>query len=56
MATPHVAGVAALWAEELLSQGNLSHQTLKAELLASAKPIPGGALDDFGSGLATAPA
>lgn len=55
MATPHVAGVAALWAEELLSQGNLSYQTLKAELLASAKPIPGGALDDFGSGLATAP-
>jgi subtilisin family serine protease len=56
MATPHVVGVAALWAEQLLAQGNLSHQTLKAELLASAKRVAGGAVEDFGSGLATAPA
>lgn len=58
MATPHAAGVAALWAEKLMKQGMLSSYQLTAKLLAS------GTVDcinkgfdpaDIGGGLITAP-
>lgn len=37
MATPHVAGVAALWAQKLASDGLLNVKQLTASLLASGK-------------------
>lgn len=58
MATPHAAGVAALWAEQLMKQGMLSSYQLTAKLLASgtAKSISSG-FDpaDIGGGLIKAP-
>lgn len=55
MATPHVAGVAALWAEELRAQnGQASYQDIKVELLGSAMEINGSRID-FGRGMVRAP-
>ncbi|MFN0125097.1 MAG: S8 family peptidase [Verrucomicrobiales bacterium] len=58
MATPHVAGVAALWAERLQQQGSLNPVILQARLIASG--IQNGLVAnvdplDIGSGLAQAP-
>ena len=50
MATPHVAGIAALWAEKSGARG----AALRALLLANAKPMPLAATD-VGSGLVQAP-
>ncbi|CAN7489454.1 S8 family serine peptidase [Pseudarthrobacter oxydans] len=58
MATPHVAGVAALWAERLLAQGPLSPVLLQAKLIASGtfKPLKAGTDPvDVGAGLIQAP-
>lgn len=59
MATPHVAGVAALWANRQLDTvGSISHQQLSAQLIGSgsqeglAAPIP---YADIGSGMVQAP-
>ncbi|RZA05813.1 MAG: peptidase S8, partial [Moraxellaceae bacterium] len=56
MATPHAAGIAALWAErQLMRTGSLTSETLTAVLLASAKFIPGAEFQDIGNGLIQAP-
>lgn len=58
MATPHAAGVAALWAERLLAQGPLSPVLLQAKLIASGtlKPLKAGTDPvDVGAGLVQAP-
>jgi subtilisin family serine protease len=58
MATPHVAGVAALWAERLLAQGPLSPVLLQSKLIASGtfKPLEAGTDPvDVGAGLVQAP-
>jgi subtilisin family serine protease len=58
MATPHVAGVAALWAEKLLAQGPLSPVLLQSKLVASGTFAPlaaGTDPADVGSGLVQAP-
>jgi subtilisin family serine protease len=58
MATPHVAGIAALWAERLLSQGPLSPVLLQAKLIASGTFTPlknGTDPSDVGAGLVQAP-
>lgn len=58
MATPHVAGVAALWAQTLRAQGNLNLPNLSARLigLASFKGLqPGVDPADVGAGLVRAP-
>ncbi len=58
MATPHVAGVAALWAEELRKTGSLNADTLRAKIIATAtvEPInPVWHVEDVGSGLVQAP-
>ncbi|MDR5753005.1 MULTISPECIES: S8 family serine peptidase [unclassified Caballeronia] len=58
MATPHVAGVAALWAQKLMSQNMFSPATVRASLtaLASMKQLaPGFDTLDVGSGLVVAP-
>jgi subtilisin family serine protease len=49
MATPHVAGIAALWAEAKQERGT----ALWARLIQSAKPL--GSADDMGAGLVQAP-
>jgi subtilisin family serine protease len=59
MATPHVAGVAALWAERLAQQGPLNPVLLTAKLIASgtyAGLARGTETLDAGSGLVQAPA
>jgi subtilisin family serine protease len=58
MATPHVAGVAALWAEKLRVAGQLNGQLLADRLVGSATTAPlARAFDprDVGAGLAQAP-
>lgn len=58
MATPHVAGVAALWTERLLKQGHLNPVLLQAKLIGSGTldPITGGTDPaDVGAGLVQAP-
>jgi len=58
MATPHVAGVAALWAEKLIGEANFSLNNLKGALLSSASRsmLAQGYLPrDVGSGLVAAP-
>jgi subtilisin family serine protease len=58
MATPHVAGVAALWTERLLKQGHLNPVLLQAKLIGSGTldPIRGGTDPaDVGAGLVQAP-
>lgn len=54
MATPHVAGVAALWAQKLQQQGALTVGSLQSNLVARTEQI---GLDfvDVGSGLVRAP-
>ena len=55
MATPHVAGVAALWHEHLRArQGEVLYDDLKAEILGGAQAIHGARVD-FGRGLVRAP-
>ena len=59
MATPHVAGVAALWAQKLRDQiGRIESPTLLAQLVAKAitAPLaPGFQEDDVGTGVVQAP-
>ena len=58
MATPHVAGVAVLWAEKILSQGPLRATEWMARLIASGTRDglkPGVDPNDIGSGLVQAP-
>jgi subtilisin family serine protease len=56
MATPHVAGVAALWAEKMVLDGGLDITALAATVTGSAIPIQGLTRSDIGSGLVQAPA
>lgn len=58
MATPHVAGVAALWAQKLISQGNLTPILLQSKLIGGATfdgLAPGTDPLDVGAGLVQAP-
>ncbi|MDR6687898.1 subtilisin family serine protease [Arthrobacter sp. 1088] len=59
MACPHVAGVAALWWEELQAKhGGSTAKNVAARLLSSARDdvfVDGSSVVDFGVGLATAP-
>ena len=56
MATPHVAGVAALWAQQQIQQtGVFDVGGVEAMLIANCAPIPGGAWQDVGQGLVQAP-
>jgi len=56
MATPHVAGCAALWAQQQLRlTGHLTNENLAAKTLASARFIPGGSFEDIGNGIVQAP-
>ncbi len=58
MATPHVAGVTALWAERLLAQGPLSPVLLQSKLIGSGTFTPletGTDPVDVGAGLVQAP-
>ncbi|MBD2755439.1 S8 family peptidase [Spirosoma validum] len=58
MATPHVAGVAALWAEKLRGMGSLTPTALTARLIASGittNMISGFDPFDVGTGMARAP-
>ncbi|GAA1657227.1 hypothetical protein MMUR_25790 [Mycolicibacterium murale] len=58
MATPHVAGVAALWAEKLTAAGQLSPVFLQSKLVGSATMTglaPGTDSLDVGTGLVQAP-
>ncbi|WP_205965769.1 S8 family peptidase [Paraburkholderia guartelaensis] len=58
MATPHVAGVAALWAQKLIQSSPLGWQIFNARVLSSGTSngfAPGFDPTDTGAGLATAP-
>jgi len=58
MATPHVAGVAALWAQWLDAKGILTPENLEAKILASGRTTdlaPGFKAGDVGVGIAYAP-
>ena len=58
MATPHVAGVAALWAEKLTIAGQLNAQLLMTRLIGSATSAgiaAGTDPNDVGAGIVTAP-
>jgi subtilisin family serine protease len=56
MATPHVAGVAALWAErQLQTYGVWDVGRVEASLIASATPLPGLSWGDVGGGIVQAP-
>lgn len=56
MATPHVAGCAALWAEQQKQlTGVLTHQYLASKTLASAVFVPGASFEDIGNGMVKAP-
>jgi subtilisin family serine protease len=59
MATPHVAGVAALWAQKLRAEtGRVDSQTLAAKLIASgntASLVADSEFEDVGTGLVQAP-
>jgi subtilisin family serine protease len=56
MATPHVAGVAALWAESLLSStGRVEVNLLAARLTGNSRELPGVDPLDVGAGLVRAP-
>lgn len=58
MATPHVAGVAALWAEQLKNNGMLTPNVLKARLIASGVTsglVPNFDPFDVGTGMVRAP-
>jgi subtilisin family serine protease len=57
MATPHVAGVAALWAEKLMTEeGEIDVEVLRARLTGAARRLGALASDDIGTGLVLAPA
>jgi hypothetical protein len=58
MATPHVAGVAALWAQKLLQAGELNGKLLADRLIGTATTAEmksGFAPHDIGAGLVQAP-
>lgn len=56
MATPHVAGCAALWAQQQKAlTGVLTNINLAAMTLASAKFIPAASYEDIGNGIVQAP-
>ena len=59
MATPHAAGVAALWAQRQLDMtGQINSQTLMARLIASGTMEPlaqGVEVEDVGTGIVQAP-
>ncbi len=56
MATPHVAGCAALWAEQLKqTTGVLNGKSLAAKTLASAAFVAGSAFEDVGNGMVQTP-
>jgi subtilisin family serine protease len=56
MATPHVAGCAALWAEQQKQlTGVLTNEILAAKILASAIFVPGAEFEDIGNGMVQAP-
>ena len=58
MAAPHVAGVAALWAEKILRNNQLTLRTLTGRVIGSTTTdgfAPGSDPYDFGAGLVSAP-
>jgi hypothetical protein len=57
MATPHVAGVMALWAEKLTTLGGLNVANMNARLIASGVTTGFAPFDptDVGSGIVQAP-
>lgn len=56
MATPHVAGCAALWAEQQKQlTGVITNEILAAKTLASAIFIPGASFEDIGNGMVQTP-
>lgn len=56
MATPHVAGCAALWAQQQMQLiGVLNNESLAAKTLASANFIAGATFSDIGNGMVQAP-
>ncbi|WP_442509252.1 S8 family peptidase [Novipirellula sp. SH528] len=56
MATPHVAGCAALWAQQQKQNlGFLTSENLAARTLASATFVPGASFEDIGNGMVQAP-
>jgi subtilisin family serine protease len=59
MATPHVAGVAALWAQrDIIRTGTVRSENLAANVLASAtltNLAPGAEMDDVGNGIVQSP-
>ena len=56
MATPHVAGCAALWGQQIKQvTGQLTNENLAAKLLASAEFVPGESFDNIGNGIVKAP-
>ena len=56
MATPHVAGCAALWAQQLDATGRLTNENLAAKTLTSTKLLPGTSFEESGNGIIQAPA
>jgi hypothetical protein len=55
MATPHVAGVAALWAEKLADADRLNVGLLADRLSGNSREIPSLTFADGGAGLVQAP-
>lgn len=55
MAAPHVAGVAALWAEKLIRSNRLSGALLMEKVKQSVVNLDYLAVDDVGLGLVQAP-
>ncbi len=56
MATPHVAGCAALWAQQQKHLvGLLTNENLTAKTLASARFVQGASFEDIGNGMVQAP-
>jgi subtilisin family serine protease len=56
MATPHVAGCAALWAQQQRElTGHLTNENLAAKTLASAIFVAGASFEDIGNGMVQAP-
>ena len=56
MATPHVAGCAALWAQQQMATvGHLTNENLAAKTLSSANFIASESFADIGNGIVQAP-
>lgn len=56
MATPHVAGVAALWAEQMHKQGHsIMAQQIISRLERAARELPGSSFEDVGLGIVQPP-